>query len=61
MSRETLIIVLALLTALSPFVGLPYPYLMVVLPVLGLIIAASALVLRIRRMPEVPLHEEGSA
>lgn len=61
MSRETLIIVLGLLTALSPFVGLPYPYLMVLLPILGLVVAASAFMLRVRRMPEPPTHEEGNA
>lgn len=38
-----------LLTAVSPFVGLPYSWLMWLLPILGLISFALALTLRVRR------------
>lgn len=38
-----------LLTAVSPFIGLPYSWLMWMLPVLGLISFALALTLRVKR------------
>ena len=50
MSRETTLIFLALLATLSPFVGLPYSWLMVIVPVLGLFILSIAIVLRIHRL-----------
>lgn len=61
MSRETLIIILGVFAALAPFIGLPYPYLMVLLPVLGLVIAGSAFVLRLRRKATEAPHEERTA
>lgn len=50
MSREGTLILLGLFVALSPFVGLPYSWLMWILPILGLIILAQAIVLRMRRL-----------
>jgi hypothetical protein len=50
MSRETTLIILALLTILSPFVGLPYSWLMVVVPLLGVGVLALGIILRIRRL-----------
>ncbi len=49
MSREGIIMTLGLLTAVSPFIGLPYSWLMWMLPVLGLVSFALALTLRVKR------------
>lgn len=49
MSREGIVIVLGVLVAVSPFIGLPYYLLAWVLPVLGLACAGIALSLRVRR------------
>lgn len=49
MSREGIVIILGVLVALSPFVGLPYYVLAWVLPILGLVSALIALSLRVRR------------
>lgn len=48
MKRETTIAFLGALVGLSPFLGLPYSFLMVALPVLGLIIIALGLIGRLR-------------
>lgn len=39
MSREKTLLLLAILIALSPFVGLPYSVLMWVVPILALLVA----------------------
>lgn len=49
MSREGVVIVLGVLIAVSPFIGLPYYLLAWVLPVLGLACAGIALSLRVKR------------
>jgi cytochrome c-type biogenesis protein CcmH/NrfF len=59
MSREGVIMTFGLLTAVSPFIGLPYSWLMWLLPVLGLVSFGIALTLRVRRqraraVPTVP-------
>lgn len=58
MSRELLLIVLGLLSALVPFIGLPYSWLMIILPVLGVAVAGIAFSLRGRRAPKA--YEEGA-
>ncbi len=49
MSRETLLIALGVLIILSPYLGFPYSWLMVLLPVLGLATLGIAITLRLRR------------
>lgn len=49
MSREGIIMVLAVVVMVSPFVGLPYAWLLWVLPSIGFVICALALSLRVRR------------
>lgn len=49
MSREGIIMVLAVVVMISPFVGLPYSWLAWVLPIIGLALFALALSLRVRR------------
>lgn len=50
MSRKKLLLILAVLVLLSPYLGLPYGYLMALLPVLGILIAAAVLI-RPRSLP----------
>ena len=50
MTTESTLILLGILTALVPFLGLPYAWLMWLVPLLGLFVAASAVVLRARRL-----------
>ncbi len=60
MHKRTVIVVLGVLVALSPFIGLPYVALMWILPVLGIIIAVLAYPFRRRQVPEEPaepVHE----
>lgn len=54
MSREGIVIVLGVLIAVSPFIGLPYYVLAWALPVLGLTCALIALSLRVRRQRTRP-------
>lgn len=62
MSRESRLFVLGVLTLLAPYLGLPYAWLMVMLPILGILIIITALALRARRpkpLPHAPkMHEE---
>lgn len=48
MSRETALIVLGVLVALSPYLGLPLSILGIVLPILGLVILGIGVTLRMR-------------
>lgn len=59
MSRESLLIGIGLLVLLSPFLGLPYSWLMVLLPVLGAVVSGVAFTLKTRRATETS-HEEGT-
>lgn len=49
MSRESALIILGILVAVSPFVGLPLSVLAWILPVLGILTAIIGLALRLRR------------
>jgi TRAP-type C4-dicarboxylate transport system permease small subunit len=49
MSRERILTLIGLLTALAPFLGFPYSWLMFILPVLGVLVALIALSLPRRR------------
>lgn len=51
MSRESTLVLLGLLIALVPFIGLPYSWLMWILPVLGLIVLTLGVTLRAKRLP----------
>jgi VIT1/CCC1 family predicted Fe2+/Mn2+ transporter len=61
MTRESVLVILGVLVALTPYAGLPLSILEIVLPVLGLLIVAIALTLRARnahRQAEVvPVYE----
>lgn len=60
MSKRTTLILLGLLIVITPFVGLPYSYLMWVLPILGLLVAYLGYSRRSIRMPaEDPALHEG--
>jgi len=67
MTRESTILLLGLVTALAPFLGLPYSWLMVILPLAGFSIVILSVLLRARRMqepisePTVVSYEENSA
>lgn len=50
MSREGTLILLGVIVVLSPFLGLPYSWLMWILPILGLAVLAQGIVLRMRRL-----------
>lgn len=54
MSHEGTLTLLGILTVLAPFLGLPYSWLMVIIPILGLAIVALSVLLRARSMSEVP-------
>lgn len=57
MTRAHLVILLGLLTMLSPFLGLPYSWLMVLVPLLGLATIGCGIALR----PKRPVLEARSA
>ncbi len=61
MHRQRMLIILGVLIALAPYLGLPYGWLMFLLPLLGIIVLSLGLSLRIkRRAPladETPSHE----
>jgi hypothetical protein len=65
MSRESLLVLLGILIALSPFSGLPLSCLMVALPVLGILVFGIGISLRARRQVHheqlPPLSEETHA
>jgi hypothetical protein len=48
MSRENVLIMLGVLVALSPYLGLPLSVLGIILPILGLLIIGIGVTLRIR-------------
>lgn len=54
MSRARTLILLGVLIALSPFLGLPVWILMWVLPILGLMVLLTGVSLRTRRVREEP-------
>jgi|CXWL01.1.fsa_nt_gi cytochrome c-type biogenesis protein CcmH/NrfF len=66
MSREGVVMVFGILTAVSPFLGLPYTWLMWMLPILGLVSFGLALSLRVKRQrartvpnaPVTPIEHE---
>lgn len=49
MSRESVLLILTIVVILTPFLGLPYSWIMVVIPVLGFAILGIGVTLRIRR------------
>ena len=55
MSKETVLIALGAITALSPYLGLPLSVLEILLPVIGLLVALVGIALRTRskRLPAV--------
>lgn len=55
MSKETVLIALGAITALSPYLGLPLSVLSILLPVIGLLVALVGIALRTRskRLPAV--------
>lgn len=60
MSRESVLLVLAVAVILAPFLGLPYTWIMVLIPVLGLGILGIGITLHRRRSrpkKEVPEYE----
>lgn len=59
MTKKTTLIALALLTALTPFLGLPYSFLQWILPLLALLIALIAFFGR--GTPVRSPHEESQA
>lgn len=50
MTTESTLILLGILTALVPFLGLPYAWLLWIVPLLGLLIAGTGIMLRARRL-----------
>ncbi len=70
MSHESTLLLIGILVVLCPFLGLPYSWLMVIVPVLGVSVAALSIILRARTMqaPEVqevtvpsPVFDESSS
>lgn len=55
MSHETTLLLLGILVILAPFLGLPYSWLMVMVPILGICISALAVILRARTMQRAPM------
>jgi len=49
MTRESLLIVIGALLALSPFLGLPYSWLMVLVPALSAVVIVIGVTLRKKR------------
>lgn len=49
MSRESLIMLFGFLTALSPFAGLPYSWLQIIIPLFALVIIGTAYLMRSER------------
>ncbi len=49
MSRESTLILFGVLVALSPFIGLPYIWLMWILPILGILVIVLGVALRAKR------------
>ncbi|HEX8591656.1 MAG TPA: hypothetical protein VF696_02860 [Candidatus Paceibacterota bacterium] len=56
MSRETLLIVLGVLVAASPYLGMPLSTLATVLPVAGLVVAAIGATQRARNTTPRPVE-----
>ena len=52
MTRESLLIILGLILALSPFLALPYTWLMVLVPILSLAVIVIGITLRRKRSLE---------
>lgn len=52
MSHESTVFLLAVLVALMPFLGFPYSWLMILVPMLGVLIAFFAVLARARRLAE---------
>lgn len=70
MSHESTLLLIGILVVLSPFLGLPYSWLMVIVPFLGVVVVALSIILRARNMraPEVqevtvpsPVFDESSS
>lgn len=49
MHRESILIVLGVLIFIAPYLGLPYSWLMVLLPAFGLLVLAVGLSIRMKR------------
>lgn len=56
MSHEGTLTLLGILVLLTPFLGLPYSWLMVILPIFGLAVMALSILLRARGMSRVPVE-----
>lgn len=56
MSHEGTLTLLGVLILLAPFLGLPYSWLMVILPLAGLSIITLSIILRARGLKEVVVH-----
>jgi hypothetical protein len=61
MSHESTLLLVGIIVILSPFLGLPYSWLMVIVPVLGVAIVALSVILRARVMMRVPQVQETTA
>lgn len=57
MSHESTILLIGILITLSPFLGLPYSWLMVVVPILGIMTAVLSIIIRARSMREPQAQE----
>lgn len=59
MNSPRALVLLGILTALSPFIGLPYSWLRVLLPILGIVIVVVAFRVRAIRPRRVePVYDE---
>ena len=57
MSKESTLLLLGVLIVLAPFLGLPYAWLMVVLPLCGVLVVALSIALKKGTVETI--HEEG--
>lgn len=57
MTRESVLIALGVVIALTPYLGLPLTLLSILLPVLGLVVAAIGVTQRARRNHTGEVHE----
>lgn len=54
MKRESLLIVVGVLLILSPFLGLPYTWLMVIVPILALVVVGIGVSMRLPKRESTP-------
>lgn len=58
MSKKNIVTLLGVLVILSPFAGLPYSWLMVLLPLLGIGVVLTAFLMRKKETPPVAVYDE---